>query len=148
MLSVDIVCAILWNAEVKFLSIKDVLQAFDSCNAATITATVIKYLEDNHLNPEKFNGLATDGANVMSGKDKGVAAKLRKSSSNVNVHCFCDKLALACIDSVSSLNLIKNVETMLRQLWQWFENFPKIMAALLNPKQAGGGADSAPPGFS
>ena len=121
------------NTEVKFLGIKDVLQAFDSCNAAAITATVIKELEDNHLNLEKLNGLATDGASVMLGKHNGVAAKLKeKAPALVNVHCVCHKLALACVDSVSSLNFIKNVETMLRQLWQWFENSPKRMAALLS----------------
>ena len=117
------------NTEVKFLGIKDVLQTFDSCNAAAI----IKEFEDNHLNLEKLNGLATDGASVMLGKHNGVAAKLKeKAPALVNVHCVCHKLALACVDSVSSLNFIKNVETMLRQLWQWFENSPKRMAALLS----------------
>ena len=68
----------------------------------------------------------------MLGKHNGVAAKLKeKAPALVNVHCVCHKLALACVDSVSSLNFIKNVETMLRQLWQWFENSPKRMAALL-----------------
>ena len=108
---------------------KDVLQAFNSCNAAAITATVIKDLEDNGLNQEKLNGLTTDGASVMLEKDDGVAAKLKeKAPALVNVHCVCHKLALACIDSVSSLNFIKNVETALRQLWQWFENSRKRMA--------------------
>ena len=36
-----------------------------SCNAVSITATVIKDLEDNRLNLEKLNGLATGGAIVM-----------------------------------------------------------------------------------
>ena len=66
------------KTEVKFLGIKDVLQAFDSCNAAAITATVIKDLEGNRLNLEKLNGSATDGASVMLGKDNGVAAKLKE----------------------------------------------------------------------
>ena len=122
------------NTEVKLLSIKDVLQAFDSCSPAGMTVTVIKDLEDNHLNLEKFNGLATNGASVMLGKDSGIAARLKeKAPVLVNVHHVCHKLAFA-IDSVSSLNFIKNVETALCQLWQWFENSLKRIAALLEVK--------------
>ena len=117
------------NTEVKFFGIKDVLQAFDSCNAAAITATVIKDNDDNHPNLEKLNSLAADGVSVMLGKDNGVAAKLKeKAPALITVHCACHKLALACIDSVPSLDFIKNAETTFRQLWQWSENSPKRMA--------------------
>ena len=58
-------------------------------------------IEKKNLNLEKLNGLATDGASVMLGRDNGVAAKLKeKALTLVNVHCVCHKLALACVDSV------------------------------------------------
>ena len=59
------------STEVKSLGIKDVVQTFDSCNATSITATVIKDFEENHLNLKKLNGSATDSASVMLGKDNG-----------------------------------------------------------------------------
>ena len=73
-----------------------------------------------------------NGASVMLGKKNGVAAKLKADNPTlVNIHCVCHKLALACTDTVAELKFIKQVETTLRQLWQWLENSPKRMAAFL-----------------
>jgi len=109
--------------EVKFLAIRNLLEEFDSCNAEAIVETVLKVLEENDLDVSELSGLATDGANVMLGKDNGVAVKLKERNPElINIHSICHKLALACVDTVSELNYIKFIETTLRQLWQWLEN--------------------------
>ena len=65
-------------------------------------------------------------------KEHGVPAKLKADIPTlVNIHCVCHKLALACTDTVAELKFIKQVETTLRQLWQWLENSPKRMEAFL-----------------
>ncbi len=47
------------------------------------------------------------------------------------IHCICHTLALACADANESLKPIRNAETILRQLWQYFENSPKRTAQFL-----------------
>ena len=79
----------------------------------------------------ELQSLALESTNYDYESAKYRVTAIILDTAHVNVHCVCHKLALACIDSVSRLNFIKNVETTLRQLWQWFENSPKRMAALL-----------------
>lgn len=68
----------------------------------------------------------------MLGKKTGVAALLREiCPSLLKIHCICHKLALACADSNENLKYIKDVELLLRQLWNYFENSPKRMASYL-----------------
>lgn len=76
-------------------------------------------------------GLSTDGY-VMVGRNNGVAAKLREYNDKlINIHCVCHRLALACTNSCSSLKCIKDAETLLRQLWYYFQNSPKRTAVFL-----------------
>ncbi|XP_052784628.1 zinc finger protein 862-like [Mya arenaria] len=68
----------------------------------------------------------------MVGKRSGVAARLKQVNPLLlNVHCVCHRLALACTDTNHTLKYISNVELLLRQLWQYFQNSPKRMAAYL-----------------
>ena len=71
-------------------------------------------------------GLATDGASVMVGKQNGVAARFRIVNPKlINLHCVCHRLALAATDTCSELKPIKSIESVLRQLWYYFQNSPK-----------------------
>jgi len=55
---------------------------------------------------KNVRGLATDGASVMTGKTRGLAALLKKDvTSLVAVHCVCHRLALACIDTNEELQV-------------------------------------------
>ena len=59
----------------------------------------------------------------MTGFRNGVAAKLRETVTTlINIHCIYYRLTLACNDANDSLTPISQVETVLRQLWIFFEN--------------------------
>lgn len=121
------------QVETQFLSCQNVLENFQSANAEAIATLLLKEIEElDDLDLGCFTGLTSDGASVMVGKRSGVAARLKQVNPTlINVHCICHRLALACTDSNESLSNIKDVETWLRQLWQFFENSPKRMAAYL-----------------
>ena len=129
---VQFYCASTKQVETKVLSCQDILSEFSSANAVAIKSLLCTELTKHGLDVKKLTGFASDGAAVMTGKNQGVAALLREETpSMVNIHCVCHRLALACTGSNESLNYIKTVETLLRQLWQFFENSPKNMAAYL-----------------
>lgn len=110
-------------SEVHFLSIQEVLKNSTSANAATIVKLVREELSKNGLDINKLSSLASDGASVMTSSRNGVAAKLRETVQTlINIHCICHRLALACNDANDSLTPISQVETVLRQLWSFFEN--------------------------
>lgn len=118
--------------ETEFLACNNLLADHDSPNAEAITSVIVQQLEGNGLSLEKLTGFSSDGASVMLGKRTGVAARLKqKNPVLLNVHCICHRLALACTDSNTELKYIESVETILRQLWHFFDNSPKKMAAYL-----------------
>lgn len=124
------------NVDVKFLGIRDLLKDFDSANAEAIFQTLKTEVESKGLKFENLMGFASDGARVMTGHKTGVAAKIKAENKTcISIHCVCHKLALACASSVEDLAYLKKVETTLRQLWQWFENSPKRLAAFLKVQQ-------------
>ena len=76
--------------------------------------------------------MASDGAAVITGKFSGVATHLKELNRHViTFNCLCHKLALACTDTNSEVNYIKNVDLWLRQLWKMFENSPKRTATYI-----------------
>ena len=109
--------------EVHFLSIQNVLENSTSANAATIVKLIREELSKDGLEINKLSSLASDGASVMTGSRNGMAAKLRETVPTlINIHCICHRLALACNDANDNLTPISQVETVLRQLWSFFEN--------------------------
>lgn len=126
-----------WNStsggtEIKFLSANDLLVESESANAETITSTPVTELNHCDLSVGKLNGLCTDGASVMTGKTSGVATRLKELNKHlVNVHCICHKLSLACCDTNDDIAYMQEVERWLFQIWKFFENSPKRLAAYL-----------------
>jgi len=109
--------------EVHFLSIQNVLENSTSANAATIVKLIREELSKDGLEINKLSSLASDGASVMTGSRNGVAAKLRETVPTlINIHCICHRLALACNDANDNLTPISQVETVLWQLWSFFES--------------------------
>lgn len=109
--------------EVHFLSIQNVLENSTSANAATIVKLITEELSKDDLDINRLSSLASDGASVMTGSHNGVAAKLQEIVPTlINIHCICHRLALACNDANDNLTPISQVETVLRQLWSFFEN--------------------------
>ena len=92
-------------------------------NAETIVNIITEELKRDKLDSNKLRSFASDGASVMTGSRKGVAAKLREQVPNlINIHCICHCLALGCNDTNDTLKSISQVETVIRQLWSFFEN--------------------------
>ena len=123
---------------VEFLSVDNLLEKHDSANAAAMFQTIQSNLQACTLPTDKLIGLATDGASVMVGRKNGLAAKLKEVNPRlISVHCICHNLALACTDAKDDANLkfIKEVETVVTQLWKLFENSPKRLACYLKVQQ-------------
>lgn len=117
--------------ETAFLSVQDVLEKHDGANSVAIFETLMHELEASNLDVRHMMGFASDGATVMTGKNNGVAARLKALNERlVSVHCVCHRLALACTDTLDALAYIKKVQEILRQLWKLFENSPKNTACL------------------
>ena len=93
---------------VNFLSVDNVLEGFDSANAR---ALVLKSFVDSDVPFSRVTGFSSDGTSVMLGKNNGVAARLRDHNPKfINIHCVCHKLALACSDSDSEIQCIKQIQ--------------------------------------
>ena len=121
------------KTDIAFLGIQDVLEEHDAPDAKTITEKLEHLLQENNLSVDSVAAMATDGAKVMTGRNEGVVAKLRRKKTNKNligVHCICHILQLACNDS-SDEKYISNVLETLRQLWYFMENSPKRTKAYL-----------------
>ena len=57
----------------------------------------------------------SDGASVMTGKNSGVAARLKNLQPTlISFHCICHNLALANSDADHSLKPVKNTVTNLK----------------------------------
>ena len=123
------------KVETHFLFVEDILKDSSSANAETIFNILTTKLNECGLQLQKLSSMASDGAAVMTGERSGVAARLKEVNSKViTFHCLCHKLALACTDTTSDIDYIKNIELWLRQLWKMFENSPKRMAMYMKVK--------------
>ena len=126
----------LGTLQCNFLLTANVLEKASSADAATLHGIITDHLDILKIPLKNLRGLATDGASVMTGKTRGLAALLKNDvTSLVAVHCVCHRLALACIDTNEELQVIKNVETEVTQLWKIFENSPKKLAAYLKVQE-------------
>ena len=119
----------LGKTDTAFLGIRDIFEEHDSLDAKTITEKLEHLLQENNLSVESVAAMATDGASVMTGRNEGVVAKLRRKNLN-DVHCICHNLQLACNDS-NDEKYIRNALETLRQLWYFMENSPKRTKAYL-----------------
>jgi len=82
--------------EIAFLSVQNVLEEFASANADALTSLIKDELQQCGLSLTNLKGLVTDGAAVMTGRNNGVATKLKELNPVlISVHCICHKLALA-----------------------------------------------------
>ena len=112
------------KADTKFL---DCRQVTGGATAGNITDTIKAGLDEAALPIDDMKSFVSDGANVMVGRENGVAERLRrlkKDPSFINIHCVAHRLALACADS-DEIKYLNDVALILKQLWQFFENSPK-----------------------
>ena len=79
-----------------------------SLNADTITAHILKYLDDIKLDMKKIKGIGTNGASTMLGCRNGVVAQLKRiRPSAIGVHCAAHRLNLASSQAGDAVPYVK-----------------------------------------
>ena len=102
------------KASIDFLTVNDLLEKFHALNTETIKNATVSQVEDSDLERKKLSGFASDGASVMTGKNTGVATRLKAENKRlINIHCICHRLALACGDANDNVTYIKTIEKIL-----------------------------------
>ena len=120
------------EAMVKFLFVDNVLEDSSSANVETITKCISNNLAKCELDIQKMMSLVSDGAKVMTGERRGLAARLKQINRKlINVHCVCHRLALAYAGASDATKYITQVEGVLLQLWKFFAKSPKRTAVVL-----------------
>ena len=122
------------KVQIQFLAVNDLMEGPDavSPNAQTITDNIKAELAKSDLDIQNFLSLASDGASVMVGKNRGVSALLKRENPRmINVHCICHRLALACGDSNNEIQYMLTIERLLVQLYKWLEKSCVKTAAYL-----------------
>ena len=104
-----------------------------SPDADAIVACISKRFKTLTLDLQKLVAFASDGASVMTGREGGVAAKLRNdfAMTMINIHCICHRLALACADTGDDFKFVRDVEEELLSIWAFFTNSPKRLSTYL-----------------
>lgn len=125
-------------AEIKFLAVNNLLEGdATNANANTITKCILSEVARCNLSTDQLTSIASDGAAVMVGRKNGVATQLKKVNPKlINIHCVCHKLALACGDANDTISYVKEFESLLLQLWKFFEYSCVRTAAFLKAQLA------------
>ena len=103
--------------ECKLLISANVLEKSASADATTLHGVITDQREAMKIPLKNLRGLATEGATLMTGKTRDLAL-LRKD-----------------VTSLVELEVIKDVETEVTQLWKVFDNSPKQLAAYCKVQQ-------------
>ena len=114
----------------KFIETADLLESShnSSPDADAIFSCLVKLLQKHGLDLNELKGFGSDGASVMTGRHRGVAAKfksLEECKTMINIHCVCHRLALACADTGDELKFIQDFEKTALELWSFFKKSPK-----------------------
>ena len=113
-----------------FVDSSDLLEESEegSPNANAILNCLVNMLDRLGLDLSHLKPFSSDGASVMTDAEGGVAAKFREINdckTMINVHCICHRLALACSDTRGELQIVKDFELTMTQLWKFFKDSPK-----------------------
>ena len=99
------------------------VEACVSLCAQTITNRVCEYTTFAGLDMAKMRGIGTDGAATMVGHHRGVVTRLKAiTPSAIGVHCAAHRLNLASTQAGDKVPYIKKFSSVLRQLYDFFEN--------------------------
>ena len=93
--------------------------ALESGTAEGILNAVVQFLDTNKLQVEKCIGLATDGCNVMCGRNNSVITKFQAVCPRVvHIRCICHSIQLC--SSYALKTLPHNIEFMVAETYNWF----------------------------
>ena len=96
----------------------------ETCDANGIVGCIKNLLASYDTPVEKCFGLSSDGASVMTGKDNGVAAILKRTHCPhmISVHCIAHRVALATSQAAASVNVVKRYEKELGAIYSYFKH--------------------------
>lgn len=102
-----------------------------SAGAENITSRVCAFTEQAKLDMTRLRGIGTDGAATMAGCNTGVVVRLKSiTPSAIGVHCAAHRLNLASSQAGDSVRYVKQFKSVLRQLFDFFDNSAVRMAGL------------------
>lgn len=105
---------------VKSVFINDI--EYEDGTGEGLCGEIIKVLESRNINTGKVVGLGTDGASVMTGKDKGVYGRLKALNPHlINIHCLAHRLALCTSQAATGLKPLKNYQEWMCSLFYYFK---------------------------
>ena len=79
----------------------------------------------------KMRGIGTDEAATMAGCHNGVVARLKRiTPSAIGVHCAAHRLNLASSQAGDAIPYVKKFNSILRQLFDFFDNSAVRIAGL------------------
>nr|XP_055048997.1 protein FAM200C-like [Misgurnus anguillicaudatus] len=91
------------------------------CSAQDIADAITQFYTDHGLDLQKMAMLTSDGASVMLGKHNGVTAILRRQIPHLTEqHCVAHREDLGIDDAWKGMQLMKEVETLLRTVYSLF----------------------------
>ncbi len=106
-----------------------------SAGAENITSQVCAFTEQAELDMTKLRGIGTDGAATMAGCRTGVVVRLKNiTPSAIGVHCAAHRLNLASSQAGDNIRYVKQFKSVLRQLFDFFQNSAVRMAGLESVK--------------
>ena len=113
-----------------YLKILDLLQPEsteqDVCirmSAEVIALRIQDYAAQMGLDMRKMRGIGTDGAATMIGKHNGVVTRLKAiTPTAISVHCAAHRLNLASSQAANAIPYVKKFNTILRQIFDFFDN--------------------------
>ena len=85
----------------------------DGADAENITNAIVEHLRRLKIDIFKMFGFGSDGASVMTGKDSGVAKRLRDlvGPQLIAIHCIAHKIALSAKTVCESSDLCASADT-------------------------------------
>lgn len=119
----------------KINRIKDSFLALiplEEANAATLFEHIVNFFRSNNI-PFKNNliGFASDGANVMMGRNNSVVTLLQNEIPNIFIlKCACHSFHLCA--SYACTKLPRFIEDLVRDIYNYFSSSPKRVAEFKN----------------
>ena len=138
---------------IKYLKVLDSLDGSPEGSFVTVSGKSIAYqitscIESNDLDYSALVGIGTDGASTMLGKHRGAVKVIRERQMEmqqddtcpmteaVGEHCAAHKLNLAASQVGDSVRYIKNFNSVLRQLYDFYNNTSVRSAGLKGSSEA------------
>ncbi|CAK1597844.1 unnamed protein product [Parnassius mnemosyne] len=101
----------------------------EEANAEKLHKHIKNFLSDNNIPMENLIGFAADGANTMMGQHNSLSSRLVAENPHLFVlKCVCHSFHLCA--SYACLKLSREPETLIRDIYNYFNNSPKRIGIL------------------